>query len=207
MWGEIDRATGIKVDIESIIKDLHYEGRYDLLITEALANNQEHLLELGYRLRIPTSVNINIGPLSDTVSFVHGNDPQLLRYLDPKFVNPYVPYLYTLLCRLLNYLFGPKDFGHASVNNIRKNKISLDDIHNNYILKLQKDRVNFWKVNKENPFPFKGPPSFIDLAAHVSLTVANFHPAIGYLQTLPPNIVPIPGIHIAKDPDYQVGMN
>lgn len=172
-------------EVQRIVKS---EEKYNLLITDALTSKQEFLLVLAQLLKVPT-VNINMGPLSDIFNYVHGNEPQLQPYLDP---NNFIQHAYfpkKLLNSLSSWLSNACSFYY---------KPSLSDVYNDYNARL-KDDINIIKQSKllHSRTPYYA-PTLLELAANVSLTVANFHPVIAYTngQTLPPNIVPIPSIHM-----------
>lgn len=49
-------------------------------------------------------------------------------------------------------------------------------------------------------FKDKKLPPVEDMVANLSLTLSNMHPTIGSSRALPPNIVPVGGLHLLEQP-------
>lgn len=153
---------------------------FDLLITDALGSNQLCLLSIGYKLKVPT-VNINIGPLQMGVYYAQGAnpDPWARQYLEEDWpwyiIGSWCKFYYDLFDSGWNFYYDRISSGYDFYKHIQEHdKVILSHFNDTSI------------------------PSTSMLAANISLTIANYHPAYGIEQMLPPNIVPIPGIQISK---------
>lgn len=155
------------------IKDIvASKDKYDLLVAEALFG-QESLLVIGHLLNIPT-INLNgFGPWS-VINHVHGNDLQISSYPDP-----------------VSFGFTNQMSFEERFRNLMSTVITLAFYYNDHLPKHQEMIQRAFNDPKIPPLR--------DIVANISLTMANFHPAVGYPQTVTGNIIPIGGVHISTE--------
>jgi len=157
------------------IKKLLASGeKFDLVISEALFG-QESLLVLGHYFKAPT-VNLNsFGPWS-VMNSVHGNDLQLAQYPEP--INFPITNQMNFVERYVNALTVATTLGFYYLDHLPK--------HNAILQRALNDP----KI-----------PPLQDMLTNVSISLANYHPTVGYAVTVPSNIIPIGGVHVAEKLD------
>lgn len=156
-------------EIQNIIAS---KEKYDVLIAETLFG-QESLLVLGHLLNIPT-VNLNgFGPWS-IINHIHGNDLQIASYPDP-----------------VSFDFTNQMTFEERFRNFMSTVITLFFYYNDHIPKHQ---AIIKKAFNDPTIPPLG-----EMVTNISLTLANFHTAVGYPQSVPANIISVAGVHIASE--------
>lgn len=159
---------------EEIKKLLASKEKFDLVISEALFG-QESLLVLGHFFNAPT-VNLNgFGPWS-VLNSVHGNDLQLANYPEPLSLE--ASNKLQIVDRFRNALTVATTLGFYYLNHLPKHEAMIRKVFNDPKI-----------------------PHIMDMVTNVSITLANYHPTVGYALSVPSNIIPIGGVHIGDKVD------
>lgn len=155
--------------LEEIKKLLASKEKFDLVLSEALFG-QESLLAFGHVFKAP-AINLNgFGPWS-VLNSVHGNDLQLAHY--PESVSLATTNKMDIVERFRNALTVANTLGFYYLDHLPKHDAIIKKVFNDPKM-----------------------PSVKDMVTNVSITLANYHPTVGYALSVPSNIVPIGGIHI-----------